>query len=68
MYGQWATSLCCPVSGSVRSAEKVNIAKENGDDQVINYNKEDFAKKVLEITKGKGVPVVYDGVGQDTLD
>ena len=35
---------------------------------VINYNKEDFAKKVLEITDGKGVPVVYDGVGKDTLN
>ena len=46
----------------------MNIAKENGYDHVINYNKEDFAKKVLEITNGKGVPVVYDGVGKDTLD
>ena len=35
---------------------------------MINYNKEDFAKKVLEITDGKGVPVVYDGVGKDTLN
>jgi NADPH2:quinone reductase len=35
---------------------------------VINYNKENFAKKVLEITDGKGVPVVYDGVGKDTLN
>ena len=48
--------------------KKINIAKENGYDHVINYNKEDFAKKVLEITDGKGVPVVYDGVGKDTLD
>ena len=35
---------------------------------MINYNKENFAKKVLEITDGKGVPVVYDGVGKDTLN
>ena len=35
---------------------------------MINYNKDNFAKKVLEITDGKGVPVVYDGVGKDTLD
>ena len=34
---------------------------------MINYNKEDFPKKVLEITKGKGVPVVYDGVGKNTF-
>ena len=43
-------------------------AKKNGYYYIINYNKEDFAKKVLEITNGKGVPVVYDGVGKDTLD
>ena len=54
--------------GTVGSDEKINIAKENGYDYVINYNKEDFAKKVLEITNSKGVPVVYDGVGKDTLD
>ena len=48
--------------------EKVNIAKENGYDHVINYNKENFAEKVLEITNGKGVPVVYDGVGKKTFD
>ena len=42
--------------------------KKNGCDFVINYSKDDFAKKVLEITKGKGVPVVYDGVGKDTFD
>ena len=37
-------------------------------DHVINYNKEKFSKKVLEITDGKGVPVVYDGVGKSTLE
>jgi len=55
------------VIGTVGSDEKIDIAKKNGYDHVINYNKEDFAKKVLEITGGKGVPVVYDGVGKDTL-
>ena len=68
IFGQWAKSLGCTVIGTVGSDEKVNIAKENGYDHVINYNKEDFAKRVLEITNGKGVPVVYDGVGKDTLD
>jgi NADPH2:quinone reductase len=56
------------VIGTVGSDEKINIAKKNGYDHAINYNKEDFAKKVLEITSGKGVPVVYDGVGKDTLN
>ncbi len=68
IFGQWAKSLGCTVIGTVGSDEKINIAKENGYDHVINYNKEDFAKKVLEITDGKGVPVVYDGVGKDTLN
>ena len=60
IFGQWAKSLGCTVIGTVGSDEKVNIAKENGYDHVINYNKENFAKKVLEITNDKGVPVVYD--------
>ena len=68
IFGQWAKSLGCTIISTVGSDEKVNIAKENGYDHVINYNKEDFAKKVLEFTGGKGVPVVYDGVGKDTLD
>ncbi len=68
IFGQWAKSLGCTVIGTVGSDEKINIAKENGYNHVINYNKEDFAKKVLEITDGKGVPVVYDGVGKDTLN
>ncbi len=67
IFGQWAKSLDCTVIGTVGSDEKINMAKKNGYDHVINYNKEDFAKKVLEITNGKGVPVVYDGVGKDTL-
>ena len=68
IFGQWAKSLGCTVIGTVGSDEKINMAKKNGYDHVINYNKEDFAKKVLEITNGKGVPVVYDGVGKDTLN
>ncbi len=65
---QWAKSLGCKVIGTVGSDEKINLAKKNGCDFVINYSKDNFAKKVLEITNGKGVPVVYDGVGKDTLE
>ena len=68
IFGQWAKSLGCTIIGTVGSDKKIDIAKENGYDYVINYNKEAFAKKVLEITDGKGVPVVYDGVGKDTLN
>ena len=68
IFTQWAKSLGCKVIGTVGSDEKMSIAKKNGCDFVINYSKEDFAKKVLEFTKGEGVPVVYDGVGKKTLE
>ena len=67
IFCQWAKSLGCKVIGTVGSDEKINIAKKNGCDFVINYSKDDFAKKVLELTKEKGVPVVYDGVGKNTF-
>jgi NADPH:quinone reductase len=67
VFCQWASSLGCKVIGTVGSDEKISIAKSNGCDYVINYSKDDFAKKVLELTKGKGVPVVYDGVGKNTF-
>ena len=65
---QWAKSLGCKVIGTVGSDEKVQIAKKNGCDEVINYSKEDFAKKVMELTNGKGLPVIYDGVGKSTFE
>jgi len=68
VFCQWAKSLGCKVIGTVGSDEKIRIAKKNGCDFVINYSTEDFAKKVLELTKGKGVPVVYDGVGKNTFE
>ena len=68
IFGQWAKSLGCKVIGTVGSDDKIEKAKNNGYDHIINYNKENFAKKVLKITNGKGVPVVYDGVGKNTLE
>jgi len=68
IFCQWAKSLGCKLIGTVGSDEKISIAKKNGCDYVINYSKENFQKKVLEITKGKGVAVVYDGVGKDTFE
>jgi len=65
---QWANSLGVKVIGTVGSDEKIDLAKKYGCEEVINYSKEDFAKKVLEITNGKGVPVVYDGVGKATFE
>jgi len=68
IFGQWAKSLGCKVIGTVGSDEKITKAKSYGYDEVINYNKEDFSKKVMEITGDKGVPVVYDGVGKSTFE
>ena len=68
IFCQWAKSLGCKIIGTVGSDEKISLAKKNGCDEVINYSKEDFSKKVLEITNGKGVPVVYDGVGKSTFE
>ena len=67
-FCQWAKSLGLKVIGTVGSQEKIEIAKKYGCDEVINYSKEDFAKKVMELTDGKGVSVVYDGVGKSTYD
>ena len=67
IFCQWAKSLGCKIIGTVGSENKINIAKKNGCDFVINYSKDDFAKKVLDFTKGKGIPVVYDGVGKITF-
>ncbi len=67
-FCQWANSLGLKVIGTVGSDEKVEIAKKYGCHEVINYSKEDFAKKALELTNGKGVSVVYDGVGKTTYD
>ena len=68
IFCQWAKGLGCKIIGTVGSEEKIKIAKKNGCDEIINYNKEDFAKKVMEITDGKGVSVVYDGVGKSTFE
>ena len=68
IFCQWAKSLGCTVIGTVGSDEKIKIAKSNGCEYVINYSKENFSEKVLDITKGEGVPVVYDGVGKKTFD
>jgi len=65
--GQWAKHLGVTVIGTVSSDDKAKLAKAHGYDHVINYTKEDFQKRVVEITGGKKVPVVYDSVGKDTF-
>jgi NADPH2:quinone reductase len=65
---QWAKALGARVIGTAGSQDKVDLALDNGCDAVINYREEDFAARVRELTDGKGVDVVYDGVGKDTFD
>ncbi|HET6492742.1 MAG TPA: quinone oxidoreductase [Burkholderiales bacterium] len=64
---QWAKHLGATVIGTVGSEEKAALAKKAGCRHVIVTAKEKFADRVKAITKGKGVPVVYDGVGKDTF-
>jgi len=64
---QWAKALGATVIGTVGSDDKVALAKKAGCKHVIVTAKENFVERVKAITKGKGVPVVYDGVGKDTF-
>ena len=64
---QWARALGVNLIGTVGSNEKGALAKAAGAAHVINYNEEDIVARVLEITKGEKVPVVYDSVGKDTF-
>jgi NADPH:quinone reductase len=65
---QWAKHLGATVIGTVGSEEKAVLARAHGCDHPIVYTREDFAKRVLEITNGQGVPVVYDSVGKATFE
>jgi NADPH2:quinone reductase len=67
IFGQWAKALGATVIGTVGSDAKKEIARAHGYDHVINNRTEDVVKRVRELTGGKGVPVVYDGVGQATF-
>jgi len=65
---QWAKSEGINLIGTASTDEKCALAKANGATHVINYKTEDFVERVKEITNGKGVDVVMDGVGKDTFD
>ncbi|HRL22148.1 MAG TPA: quinone oxidoreductase [Alcaligenes sp.] len=65
---QWARALGVKLIGTVSSPEKAALAKEHGAWEVIDYSREDVVQRVLELTGGQKVPVVYDGVGKDTWE
>jgi len=64
---QWAASLGATVIGTVSNDEKAALARANGCHHIINYTHEDFQARVLEITQGAKLPVVYDSIGKDTF-
>jgi len=64
---QWARHLGATTIGTVGSREKAAMARENGCTHTVLYQEEDFVAKVADITKGRGVDVVYDSVGQATF-
>ena len=68
IMSQWLKHLGATVIGTVGDKAKGELAKKHGCDHIILYREEDFAARVKEITGGKGVPVVFDGVGKDTWE
>ncbi|HEX4570615.1 MAG TPA: quinone oxidoreductase [Dongiaceae bacterium] len=64
---QWLKHIGAKVIGTAGGPEKMAMAKAHGCDHVLDSHKEDIAKRVRELTGGKGVPVVYDGVGKATF-
>ena len=64
---QWLKALGATVIGTAGSDEKCELAQNHGADYCINYRKDKFAERVKEITKGTGLPVVYDSVGKETF-
>lgn len=64
---QWARHLGATVIGTVGSEEKAELARKHGCEHPIVYTRENFTERVRAITGGKGVAVVYDGIGKDTF-
>lgn len=65
---QWARHLGATVIGTVGRDDKAELARANGCHHTIVYTREDFAARSRELTGGRGVDVVYDGVGQATWE
>lgn len=64
---QWAKALGATVIGTVGTEAKAEIARAQGCAHAIVYTRDNFTDKVMEITNGEGVPVVFDSVGRDTF-
>lgn len=67
IVSQWAQLLGITVIGTVSTDEKAEVARAHGCTHTINYSHEDVAKRVRELTEGRGVDVVFDSVGRSTF-
>jgi NADPH2:quinone reductase len=65
---QWLKALGVTTIATAGSADKLALAKAHGADHLIDYSAGNFVEQVKKITGGKGVPVVYDGVGKATWE
>jgi NADPH2:quinone reductase len=65
---QMAKNIGARVIGTAGSEEKAKLARDAGADHVIIYTQQDFAEETKRLTDGKGVHVIYDGVGKSTFD
>jgi NADPH:quinone reductase len=65
---QMARAVGARVIGTVSSEEKAQLARDAGADEAIVFTRQDFESEVKRLTGGKGVDVVYDGVGKDTFE
>jgi NADPH2:quinone reductase len=65
---QMARSIGARVIGTAGSEEKAKLAREAGADEVILYDRQDFEAETKRFTEGKGVHVIYDGVGKSTFE
>ena len=65
---QWASSMGVKVIGSVGSTEKIHETKLNGCFETFVSSDQEFNKKILDVTDGKGVDIVFDSVGNDTFE
>ncbi len=63
-----ARAIGARVIGTVSSDDKAALAREAGADEVIVFTQQDFEAEVKRLTGGKGVDVVYDGVGKETFE
>jgi len=66
LFAQLGRYLGATVIGTTSTPEKAELAKKNGADHVILYRTEDTVQRILELTDGEGVDVIFDGVGKDT--